>query len=169
MIIYFNTEYEGNDSIKKSRVISIAAGDKKTDFKKSAICNIRDNMKQSVLGYLKNYKIYEDNNVNLDDFKEYYNVSNEMEQLLMYLNRGGMITIDKLIDYIENPQQKPNKTIENMIVKIYNNMNNSVSGGKKTKNYTKKKKYITNKKSNKNMKNNKITKNKTKKLKKHKK
>ena len=163
MIIYFNTEYEGNDLIKKSRVISIAAGDKKTDFKKSAICNIRDNMKQSVLGYLKNYKIYEDNNVNLDDFKEYYNMSNEMEQLLMYLNRGGMITIDSIINYLENPQQKPNKTIENMIVKIYNNMNNSVSGGKKTKNYTKKKKYIINKKSNKN-----IKKNKTKKLKKYK-
>jgi ribosomal protein S19E (S16A) len=132
MVIYFNTDYNGNDSIKKSRVISIAAGDKKADFKKSKICDIRDKDKQTVLGYLKNYKIYINSNIDINDFKEYYGVTTNMEQLLMYLDKGTKISIDSIINYLENPPLQPVNQIESMIKKIYENMNNK-NGGKKTR------------------------------------
>jgi hypothetical protein len=133
MIIYFNSDYDGNDSIKKSRVISIAAGDKKADFKKSNICDIRDKDKQTVLGYLKNYKIYTNDNIDINYFKEYYGVTSNMEQLLMYLDKGTKISIDSIINYLENPPLQPVNQIESMIKKIYENMNNKNGGKKKTR------------------------------------
>lgn len=159
MIIYFNTDYEGNDNIKKSRVVSIAAGDKRADFKKSEICYIKDAYKQSVLGYLKNYKIYLDQNVNLNDFNEYYSVTPNMEQILMYLSKGSKTSFDTMINYLENPTEKQDKTLENLVKKIYENMDNfyKKGGGKKTK---RNKKAIKNKKTKRHNRTNKFRNNK---------
>lgn len=143
MIINFNTDYNGDDSWKKKRVISIAAGDKKTDFKKSLICNVRDNIKQTSLGFLKNFKIYIDNNIDLKDFKDYYEVSQNMEKLLIILTNNSNKLLNMVIDYIENQPSKQIPEIEKMIKNIYDNMDISLKGGKKTKkNKTKKMKKI---------------------------
>lgn len=141
MVIYFNTDYSGNDDMKKMRVVSIAAGDKKADFNKSLICNIRDNMKQKVLGFLKNANIYLTNNVDQNEFKDYNDVSPQLEQILMYIYKNNLM--NNLITYIENPQQKQNPQLEKIIKNIYDNMADFLKGGKKTgksKNYKKTKK-----------------------------
>lgn len=142
MVIHFNSDYEGNDNMKKLRIISIAAGDKKADFNKSNICDVRDKIKQSVLGYLKNYKIYLEQNINLDDFNDYNSVSTNMEQILMYLNKGSKISINSMINYLEDKSVKEDKNMESWIKKIYENMNNENSGkgGKKMRKTRKNKK-----------------------------
>lgn len=129
MIIDFNKDYQGDISSKKSRIINIAAGDKLADFKKSLICNVRDKTKQVVLGFLKSYKIFIDNNIDLDDFN--VSISNQLNQILMYLNKGSTITIDKIINYIENSGQSQvqDQKIEKTIKNIYDNLDEDLKMG----------------------------------------
>jgi hypothetical protein len=148
MIIDFNKDYEGDINSKKMRIINIAAGNKSYDFKKSMICNVRDKVNQVVLGFLKSYKIFIDKGIDLDDFN--VKISTKLNQLLMYLNRGREVTVDNIINYIENfnQSQTKNEAIEKIIKNIYDNLGKDFKrGGKKTKkrNLTKKvrnKKYI---------------------------
>lgn len=136
MIIDFDKDYIGDIINKKLRIINISAGDKSADFKKSLICNVRDKTKQIVLGFLKSYKIFLDKNANLDDFN--VEISNKLNQLLMYINAGRNVTLSDIINYLENPSEVPNNEIEKIITNIYNNLPNYIKKGGYKKNKTKK-------------------------------